>query len=60
MTVGEFLKVCYEDKFMLQDEVYDIGYMSKDGLEKYFSNYEIQKFWLDQDQHEICILLADV
>lgn len=60
MTVGEFLKICCEDEFMVQDSDYDIGYMSKDGLEKYFSNYQIQNFWLGQDQHEICILLADV
>lgn len=60
MTVGEFLNICYKDEFMVQDSDCAIGYMFKDGLKKCFSNYEIQKFWLDQDQHEICILLADV
>lgn len=59
MTVGEFLKICCENEFAVQDGNRNIGCITRNGLEKYFLNYKIQNFWLNTNEHKICILLAD-
>lgn len=59
MTIGEFLKICCENEFAVQDRNRDIGCITRDGLGKYFLDYKIQCFWLDTNKYKICILLAD-
>ena len=50
MTIGDFLEVCDFNQFMLQDESCEIGYMSREGVEKYFKHEKLKKLFFDEDE----------
>ena len=58
MTVGEFLKVCNRIEFMLQDEEAEIGYMSREGVEKYFFDRKIKEISFDKDGEQFLITIC--
>lgn len=58
MTVGEFFKVCNRIEFMLQDEETEIGYMSREGVEKYFSDCEVKEISFNKDEERFLITIC--
>lgn len=58
MTVGEFLKVCNRIELMLQDEETEIGYMSREGVEKYFLDHKVKEISFDKDEEQFLITIC--
>ena len=58
MTVSEFLRVCNRIEFMLQDEENEIGYMSREGIEKYFFDRRVKEISFNKDEEQFLIIIC--